>query len=115
MKHKPKEKIERSLGEQLQLKGTRCRGPKCAVVRKPYRPGMHGQKPKRKSLSEFGRQINEKQKFKVTYGIHERTLRHLFEQAARSPGSTAERLVELLERRLDNTVFRLGFAPSRSG
>ena len=109
----PKEKRERALGERLQLKGTRCQSPKCALVRKPYRPGMHGQKRQRKGLSDFGRQIREKQKFKLSYGLDERSLRHLFEKASLQSGSTAVRLNELLESRLDNVVFRLGIALSR--
>lgn len=109
-----KEKIERALGERLGLKGERCASPKCAAVRKPYKPGMHGNsKGRRSQLSEFGRQIREKRKFKVSYGIDERNLRNLFELAEKSKGSTADRLIELFERRLDNVVFRLGVAPSR--
>lgn len=108
-----KEKKERSLGERLHLKGDRCNSPKCAAVRKPYRPGVHGpQKPSR-SLSEFGRQITEKQKFKLTYGINERNLAKIFSDSKRKKGSTAKELLSQLERRLSNVVFRLGFAPSR--
>mgnify|MGYP001561718596 FL=1 len=110
----PKEKKERSLGERLQLKGERCRSPKCAMVRKPYRPGMHGHKRQRKMLSDFGRQIKEKQKFKWSYGIDERNLRHIFERAERKSGSVASQFLKLLELRLDNVIFRLGFAASRS-
>lgn len=109
----PKEKKERSVGEQLFLKGYRCNSPKCAMVRKPYRPGVHG-KARRRALSEYGRQIKEKQKFKLSYGLDEQNLRSLFARARRAQGSVAERLLELLERRLDNVIFRLGFAPSRS-
>ncbi len=110
----PKERKERSLGEHLHLKGERCQGPKCAMVRKPYRPGMHGQKRKQKTLSDFGLQLREKRKFKVSYGIDESTLRRLFDRAHAKSGGTGTHLVELLERRLDNVVFRLGFAPSRN-
>lgn len=110
----PKEKKERALGERLQLKGERCSSPKCAMLRKPYRPGMHGKKKRKKNTSDFGRQLMEKQKCKVSYGLDERTLRRLFETAHRQTGSTADRLVELLESRLDNVVFRLGLATSRS-
>ncbi len=109
----PREKRERQLGEHLHLKGERCLGPKCAAARRPYRPGQHGPTGRRKALSDFGRQVAEKQKFKVSYGIHERTLRRLFEIAADSGEGTDRKLLELLERRLDNTLFRLGFAPSR--
>ncbi len=111
---RPKEKKERSLGERLYLKGERCNSPKCAVVRKPYRAGVHGPSGRRKSLSDFGRQLVEKQKFKVSYGLKEKNLRQLFRIAKKTKGSTAERLLGLLEKRLDNVVFRLGFAPSRS-
>ena len=110
----PKEKRERALGVSLQLKGLRSGSPKSAVIRKPYRPGAHGKTGRRKALSDFGRQLQEKQKFKLTYGLDERGLRRLFEVAARAKGSNAVRLLELLESRLDNVVFRLGFAPSRS-
>lgn len=110
----PKEKKERALGERLYLKGERCASPKCAMVRKPYRPGMHGQKRHRvKNVSEYGLQEREKQKFKLSYGIDERNLRRLFRGAEREAGSTAVKLAELLELRLDNVVYRLGFAPSR--
>ena len=111
---KPKEKRERYLGERLNLKGERCASPKCALVRKPYRPGAHGQSRKRRSVSEFGRQVMEKQKFKLTYGLKEKNLRRLFKAAEKSTGSTTAKLLELMERRLDNVIFRLGFAPSRA-
>lgn len=111
----PKEKKERSLGEHLHLKATRCQSPKCALVRKPYRPGAHGRTGRRpRALSDFGRQIKEKQKFKLTYGIDERNLRRIFGEVSRRPGSTSSHLIESLELRLDNVVFRLGFAGSRS-
>jgi len=108
----PKEKKERSLGEKLGFKAERSAGPKSAFLRKPYRPGQHGQSRQR-ALSDFGRQIKEKQKFKLTYGLDERNLRRLFEKALKKTGSTANHILELLEGRLDNVVFRLGFAPSR--
>jgi small subunit ribosomal protein S4 len=112
---KVKEKKERALGERLHLKGERCLTPKCAAVRKPYRPGAHGQSKggRPKTLSDFGKQIMEKQKFKVNYGLTEKSLHQLFLQAQKTTGSTSAKLIELLERRLDNTVFRVGFAPSR--
>jgi len=114
MRKGPKEKRERQLGERLGLKATRCRGPKCAVVRKPHKPGVHGPRGSRRPLSDFGLQIREKQKFKVTYGLNERNLRQLFGRAVKASGSTATQLMELLESRLDNVIFRLGFAGSRS-
>jgi small subunit ribosomal protein S4 len=111
----PKEKKERSLGVRLQLKGERCQSPKCAMVRKPYAPGVHGKTRKYGAmLSDFGRQLQEKQKCKLSYGIDERALRQIFKRAFKRKGSTAANLVELLESRLDNVVFRLGFAPSRA-
>ncbi len=108
------EKKERSLGEHLHLKGARCQSPKCAFARRPYRPGVHGKKKGKKNTSDFGRQMREKQKFKVSYGLNDQNLRQIFLKAQKRKGSTAERLVELLESRLDNVVYRLGFAPSRS-
>lgn len=109
----PKEKKERALGEHLNLKGERCQSPKCALVRKPYRPGAHGKSRRRTTLSDFGRQLNEKQKFKIIYGLDERNLRNIFEKAQKTPGSSALRLLELAERRLDNVIYRLGLAKSR--
>lgn len=114
MQRGPKEKKERALGVRLQLKGERCQSPKCAMVRKPYKPGAHGQSRHRKALSDFGRQLMEKQKCKVVYGITEKTLRQIFQKAQKQTGSTSEIIVRILESRLDNVVFRLGFAPSRS-
>ncbi|MBI4094540.1 MAG: 30S ribosomal protein S4 [Candidatus Liptonbacteria bacterium] len=111
---KVKEKRERALGVHLHIKGERCMSPKCAFIRKPYRPGVHGQKRRRGTISDFGRQLQEKQKFKLAYGVSERELRRLFGAARKEKGSTATKLVELLERRLDNVVFRLGFAKSRA-
>ncbi len=102
------------MGEHLNVKGFRCASPKCAVSRRPYKPGAHGKNARRKALSDFGLQIKEKQKVKVSYGISEDNLRHLFEIAAKSVGGTANKLLELLERRLDNVVYKLGLAPSRS-
>jgi len=109
-----KEKRERYLGEHLHLKGERCLSPKCAVVRKPYPPGVHGPRGRRRAPSEFGLQLREKQKFKISYGIDERNLRRIFRKAKKKTGSTSGKLLELLERRLDNVAFRLGFAKSRS-
>lgn len=110
----PKEKKERRLGEKLQLKKDRCQSPKCAALRRPYPPGVHGPKAKFSgSFSEFGLQLREKQKFKLTYGLDERNLRRLFEKAQKETGSIVAKLIQLLESRLDNVVFRLGFAGSR--
>lgn len=114
MQRGPKEKKERALGERLQVKGARCQSAKCAAVRKPYRPGAHGQSRKRKTMSDFGRHLKEKQKFKVVYGMNETNLGHLVARAAHEKGATGIRVLEALESRLDNVVFRLGLAPSRS-
>lgn len=112
---RPKEKKERALGVHLHLKGERCAGPKCAMVRRPYPPGVHGQTRSRKrSPSEFGLQLREKQKFKFTYGVNDKNLKNAFKKASRAKGSSSSGLMELLERRLDNVVFRLGFVASRS-
>ncbi len=113
MQRGPREKRERSLGEHLHLKGQRCDSPKCAAVKKPYRPGAHGQDRRRKAPSDFARQLAEKQKFKVVYGLHEKNLRRLFAIAEESETGTDRKLVELLERRLDNIIYRMGLAPSR--
>ncbi|OGY62772.1 MAG: 30S ribosomal protein S4 [Candidatus Harrisonbacteria bacterium RIFCSPHIGHO2_01_FULL_44_13] len=108
-----KEKKERSLGTKLFLKANRCNSPKCVTVRRPQRPGVHG-KARRRALSEMGQQLQEKQKFRFTYGIREAQMRKIFSAAVKNPGVTGEMIVNLLERRLDNVVFRLGLAPSRS-
>lgn len=111
----PKEKKERSLGVHLNVKANRCEGPKCAATRRPTRPGIQGARRRRGSQSDFSRQLMEKQKFKVSYGLGERGLKNLFEQAEKhAGGDVAVKLIELLERRLDNVVFRAGFAGSRS-
>ena len=109
----PKEKHERALGVRLGLKGERCLTPKCALVRKPYKPGVHGPKGRPRPLSEFGLQMREKSKVKLTYGIDENNLKRIFGEAVASKKALSSALLEFLERRLDNVVFRLGFAPSR--
>jgi small subunit ribosomal protein S4 len=109
----PKEKRERALGMSLGLKGERGMSPKSALLRKPYRPGVHGPKSRPRTLSEFGLQLREKSKFKLTYGVDERNLRRLFGIAAAERGANGAKLIELLELRLDNIAFRLGFAPTR--
>lgn len=100
-------------GTKLYLKGSRCESPKCAIERRNYAPGMHGQR--RGKLSEYGLRLREKQKLKRFYGVLERQFRRYFELAGRSPENTGEVLMTILERRLDNVVHRLGFAPSRAG
>ncbi|OIO49662.1 MAG: 30S ribosomal protein S4 [Parcubacteria group bacterium CG1_02_42_13] len=106
------EKRERSLGIKLSLKGDRCSSPKCALTRKPYRPGQHGKKLHK--LSEFGVQLREKQKMRFSYGITEKQLEKVFKEAEKKTGVTADGMMDILESRLDNVMFRLGIAPSRT-
>lgn len=106
------EKVERRLGEKLFLKGDRCSGPKCAAVRHPRPPGMHG-KTRRRSLSEFGQYLQGKQKVRFLYGLDDRDLNRYVKDAEATRGEFAEEFLWLLERRLDNVVFRLGFTTSR--
>ena len=108
-----KEKRERSLGVKLCLEADGCNSPKCVTVRRPQRPGLHGNAYRRQS-SEFGQQLKEKQKIKFLYGIRERQFQNIFNSAAKNPGVTGEMIMKLLEKRLDNVVYRLGLAPSRS-
>ena len=102
----------RGEGEKLFLKGDRCYSEKCAVERKPFGPGAHGQ-GRRQKPTEYGLQLREKQKTKRTYGLMEKQFRNYFKRAERQKGITGENLLILLERRLDNVVYRLGFASSR--
>ncbi len=99
-------------GQKLYLKGDRCFTPKCAIERRAYAPGQHGQG--RKKVSEYGLQLREKQKARRIYGILENQFRRYFEKAERQPGITGENLLRLLERRLDNVIYRLGLGSSRS-
>ncbi|MGB9859980.1 MAG: 30S ribosomal protein S4 [Moorellaceae bacterium] len=99
-------------GIKLYLKGERCYTDKCAVARRSYAPGQHGQE--RRKLSEYGIRLREKQKARRIYGVLERQFRNYFERAEREKGITGENLLRLLERRLDNVVYRLGFASSRA-
>ncbi|MDP3901375.1 MAG: 30S ribosomal protein S4 [bacterium] len=108
-----KEKKERSLGAKLFLKPLRCNSPKCVTIRRPSRPGLHG-KRRRGQLSEFGQQLLEKQRVKFSYGVKENYLEKIFKRAEKNPEITGDMIIMLLERRLDNVVFRLGLAPSRS-
>jgi small subunit ribosomal protein S4 len=103
-------KLCRREGVKLYLKGSRCESPKCAIDRRNTAPGMHTRRGK---LSQYGIRLREKQKLKRFYGILERQFRRYFELASRSTGNTGEQLLTLLERRLDNVVHRLGFAPNR--
>jgi small subunit ribosomal protein S4 len=106
-------KLCRRAGEKLFLKGDRCASPKCAMVRKPYAPGMHGKSVSR-SLSEYGKQLAMKQKIKRIYGVMERQFRKHFEEIQNKVGITGDLLLIRLEMRLDNVVYRLGFASSRA-
>jgi small subunit ribosomal protein S4 len=100
--------------EKLFLKGTKCTSDKCSLLRREYAPGQHGQMRKRKKSSDYAMQLREKQKAKRIYGIFEKQFRNYFEKAERSRGTTGEILLQLLERRLDNVIFRAAFAASRS-
>ena len=100
-------------GEKLFLKGTRCVTPKCAIVKRAYPPGDHGQ-GRRQKLSNYGLQLKEKKKAKWMYGVLERQFRRYFKIASKSKGVTSKVLLQLLERRLDNVVFRLGLGVSRA-
>jgi small subunit ribosomal protein S4 len=99
---------------KLFLKGERCFGPKCAIEKRNFAPGAHG-KTRRARIQGYGLQLREKQKVKRTYGLLEKQFRLYFERAERTRGITGEILLQSLERRLDNTVYRLGFAGSRAG
>jgi len=108
----PKCKLCRREGMKLFLKGNRCYSEKCAIERRSYAPGEHGQR--RQKLSEYGLQLREKQKARRIYGILERQFRRYFELAERMGGITGDNLLQILERRLDNVVYRLGYASSRA-
>jgi small subunit ribosomal protein S4 len=106
-------KLCRREGAKLFLKGDRCFSPKCAFDRRGYAPGEQGQRPRRKQ-SDFALQLREKQKARRIYGVLEKQFRKYFAEAEREPGVTGENLLRRLECRLDNVVFRLGYAPSRN-
>ena len=107
----PVEKLERRLGVSLALKGERRLAGKSALEKRPYAPGQHGQR--RAKISEYGLQLRETQKAKFMYGVSEKQFRRLFQEAARREGNTGALLVQLLEQRLDNVVYRMGFATTR--
>lgn len=101
-------------GTKLFLKGTKCFTEKCPVERRPYAPGQHGQNTaRRRKVSEYAKQLREKQKIKRIYGVSEKQFRNTFEKVSMLGGITGHNLVAALETRLDNVVFRMGFAPSR--
>src|SRR5215831_6012817 len=104
-------KLCRREGVKLYLKGSRCESPKCAIERRNQPPGMHVRRGKQ---TEYGDRLREKQKLKRFYGVLERQFRRYFALASRSTENTGEALLSILERRLDNVVHRLGFAPSRA-
>lgn len=107
----PSCRLCRREGTKLYLKGERCLTGKCAVARRAGAPGQHG--AQNKKLKEYGMQLREKQKAKRIYGVQEKQFKNLFAKADRKEGQTGENLLILLERRLDNTVFRMGMAENR--
>jgi small subunit ribosomal protein S4 len=108
-----KEKRERALGVKLSIKAERCNSPKCATVRRPYRPGAHG-KTFQRAGSEFKVQLQEKQKIRFSYGITDHQLELVFKKASGKSGNLVGEVIQALESRLDNVVYRLGLAESRS-
>jgi small subunit ribosomal protein S4 len=107
-------KLCRREGEKLFLKGERCLSPKCALERRPYPPGLHGRKSQfRRKESDYALQLRAKQKARRVYGVLERQFRRYFREAERRRGLTGTNLLVILESRLDNVVYRLGFASSR--
>jgi small subunit ribosomal protein S4 len=107
-------KLCRREGTKLFLKGTRCLTEKCAVERRAYAPGQHGQSTgRRRKASEYAKQLREKQKVKRIYGLSEQQFRNVFDRVLKEPGITGEALLVALESRLDNIVYRMGFATSR--
>lgn len=109
-------KLCRREGEKLYLKGARCLSPKCSVERRSYPPGQHGKDAqfRRGRASDYSLQLREKQKARRIYGLMERQFRRYFQEALRRPGLTGSNLLSILESRLDNAVYRLGWADSRA-
>lgn len=108
-------KLCRREEQKLFLKGERCLSPKCAIERRPFPPGPHGRAGSfRRKVSDFGVQLREKQKARRVYGVMEKQFRRYFKEASRRKGLTGATLLSILESRLDNTVYRLGFADSRA-
>ena len=105
-------RICRREGQKLFLKGSRCYSDKCSISRRNYAPGQHGQR--RAKLSEYGTQLREKQKTKSYYGVGEKQFRGYFQMASNKKGVTGDNLLQILESRLDNVVYRLGFGASRA-
>jgi len=100
-------------GEKLYIKGSKCYSDKCPIERRPYAPGMHGQN-RRSKVSDYGLQLREKQKVKRIYGLQEKQFRSYFKSADSMPGVTGLNLLQLIESRLDNVVYRMGLATSRT-
>ena len=111
--HDARCRLCRREGMKLFLKGSRCFTDKCAFEKRGYAPGEHG-KTRRIKVTNYGQQLREKQKARRIYGLLERQFRHFFSKASDAKGVTGEVLLQMLERRLDNVVFRVGFAPSRN-
>lgn len=109
----PKCKICRREGKKLYLKGARCHTDKCAMNRKPYPPGQHGKRRSRR-MSSYGKQFREKQQIKRIYGVLEKQFKKYVKAALNTEGVTGENLIQLLEARFDNMVYRSGFATSRN-
>jgi len=107
----PVEKIERRLGVSLSMKGERRLAGKSALDKRPYAPGQHGQR--KTKISQYGLQLREKQKIKYMYGLSEKQVVKIFDDAANSKGNAGENFIKFLERRLDNVVYRMGFATTR--
>jgi small subunit ribosomal protein S4 len=107
-------KLCRREGVKLMLKGERCLTPKCAIERRNFPPGQQGQGFRRRQMSDYGGQLREKQKVRRIYGVLEKQFRRHFETASRMKGITGSNLLQVLERRLDNVVYRLGFGDSRA-
>ncbi|HBC55657.1 MAG TPA: 30S ribosomal protein S4 [Gammaproteobacteria bacterium] len=105
-------RICRREGEKLYLKGEKCFSSKCGIEKRPFPPGQHGQK--RPRMTDYAVQLREKQKLRKTYGVLEDQFRLYYKEAERIKGSTGENLLQLLESRLDNVVFRMGFGASRA-
>src|SRR5512142_2556787 len=112
LNHQPVCRVCRREGKKLFLKGDKCIGPKCTFEKKGYAPGMHG-RSRRGKISQYGIQLREKQKIRETYGLLERQFHRFFGEAQRQKGVTGENLLAMLESRLDNVVYRIGFANSR--
>lgn len=111
---RPRCRLCRREGMKLFLKGERCHTDKCSFERRSYPPGQHGPMQLRVKLSDYGIRLREKQKVKRIYGISEKQMRKYYDMAINMPGQAGHNLLQLLERRLDNVVYRLGFAQSRA-